>query len=350
VRFIHIDGSPVEFKLSYNEATTFYYLYHILLFMLSPDDKPRVLVLGTGAIGGFYGHILSRAKAHVTVVARSDYGIVKNHGIEISSQSLGNAVFIPHETIPSILVYQGKHPDYLIVGLKVVPGVNRIELMRPAIGPGTVIVLIENGVEIEQEIHEAFPNNQIISCLAFVQVNRVAPGKLMHFAGGELTMGNFPSGVSDACKELTRLFELGGISIVLNERITQGRWQKLLWNGAFNPVSVLGDVVNTHDLLNVPGGEELIRELMAEIMAIAKATGNEIPAPTPDHFIAFTRKAPAYKTSMAIDWERKQDLEVDVILDNAILAANRESVSVPRLKQVQTLIKMMQDQRSKQQI
>ena len=69
--------------------------------MLSPDDTPRVLILGAGAIGGFYGHALSKAKAHVTLVARSEYGILKKQGYKMISQSLGDSVFIPHEVLPS---------------------------------------------------------------------------------------------------------------------------------------------------------------------------------------------------------------------------------------------------------
>lgn len=306
------------------------------------NGSPRVLVLGAGAIGAFYGHALSLGGADVSVVCRSEYQHVKNHGFELLSKDRGDVVFRPSQVLQSALDYQGGTPDFLVVSVKVVHGSDRVSHMNGAVGPNTVIVLIENGVEIEQEIAEAFPNNQIISCLAFVQVSRLSPGVIRHYAYGDLPMGNFPLGVTDECKQFSELLAGGNIKAPVTEDVVNARWQKCLWNAPFNPVSALGGPIDTRTLLGLPDGEKLIRDLMAEVAAVAASTGNPMPEGLIDQYIKVTNAAPAYKTSMALDRERGSAMEVEAILGNTVRVAHREGVAIPKLEAIYALMQMLE--------
>lgn len=304
-------------------------------------NKPRALILGAGAIGGFYGQALAIGGADVSVVCRSEYDIVKESGYQILSKTRGDTNFKPSQVLKTASDYQGGPPDYLIVTLKITKGVDRVALMRSVVGPATVIVLIENGVEIEQEIQAAFPNNEIISCLAFIQVSRLSPGVIRHFAYGDLTIGNFPSGVTTACKKLSEMLEAAEVKAPATEAVVNARWQKCVWNASFNPVSVLGGPVDTITLLNSPGGEQLIRDLMAEVSKIALSTGNRMPDELIDRYIAATKSAPPYKTSMALDKERGQAMEVEVILGNTVRAGRRAGIDIPKLESVYALMQAL---------
>lgn len=304
-------------------------------------NKPRALILGAGAIGGFYGQALAIGGADVSVVCRSEYDIVKESGYQILSKTRGDTNFKPSQVLKTASDYQGGPPDYLIVTLKITKGVDRVALMRSVVGPATVIVLIENGVEIEQEIQAAFPNNEIISCLAFIQVSRLSPGVIRHFAYGDLTIGNFPSGVTTACKKLSEMLEVAEVKAPATEAVVNARWQKCVWNASFNPVSVLGGPVDTITLLNSPGGEQLIRDLMAEVSKIALSTGNRMPDELIDRYIAATKSAPPYKTSMALDKERGQAMEVEVILGNTVRAGRRAGIDIPKLESVYALMQAL---------
>ncbi|WP_233575764.1 ketopantoate reductase family protein [Noviherbaspirillum saxi] len=302
----------------------------------------RVLVVGAGAIGSFYGSLLQTQGAEVSVVCRSEREAVSRDGFHIESKRLSDRVFRPAQTLGSVADYQGGPPDFLILSVKVVEGTDRAALIRDAVGPQTAIVLIENGVEIEEEIAASFPDNELISALAFVQVSRVGPGKVKHFAYGDLTFGNYPSGLSERSRQLGAMLDSAGIKSTLTEDVVTGRWQKCLWNAVFNPISVLGGVLDTGHILSGAEGEAFVRRAMQEVCAIAAATGHPLPPALIDQFIEGTRKAPPYKTSMALDYENGRPMETEVILGNAVRAGRREKVAIPALESLYALMKMVE--------
>jgi len=310
-------------------------------------NPQKIVILGAGAIGAFYGQALANGGANVTLVCRSEYPHVKKNGFQILSEERGDAIFHPANVLNAEDQFNDNFPDYLVVSMKVVGGSERISPMTPFVGPNTVIVLIQNGVEIENDVAKAFPANQIISCLAFVQVSRISPGVVRHYAYGELTMGNFPSGISEQCQRFAALLNMGKISTVLTENVVGARWQKCLWNAPFNPVSVLGGPIDTRSILGLPDGEKLIRDLMDEVSQVASSVGHPIPQGLIDRYIEVTNAAPPYKTSMALDRERGQGMEVETILGNTVRVAHRQGIPVPRLEAIYALMQMLEAQDKK---
>ena len=297
----------------------------------------KVLIIGTGAIGGFYGALLARQGAEVSVVCRSDYQQVKQYGFEINSHELGNWNFKPAQVLTSALDYQGE-ADYILLCTKVIEGLNRPALIREAVGRNTAIVFIQNGVEIEQEMADAFPDNEVISGLAFICSNRLSPGVITHLAYGRLTLGNLPSGISGKTRHLCQLFERSGINCNPTDNIVAARWQKCVWNAPFNPLSVLSGGLLTRDILQ--NQEILVRNLMQEICAIASATGNPLDKDIIDSNITNTSEMPPYKTSMLLDFEKGNALETEVILGNALRAGQRLGVACPHLETIYALMKL----------
>ena len=300
--------------------------------------KPHALIIGAGAIGSFYGAILKRAGCTVSAVVRSEYDAVKAHGFRFESP-LGDITWKPDH-----LYKDGDRPDstpdYVILATKVLPGSDRAGLVRPWVGEGTNIVLIQNGLDIERELADAFPDNPIISCLAFIAVSRVAPGEIKHNAYGRLVMGRYPSGLDDHCQALSDLFVEGGIDIKLTEEVVRERWLKCVWNTPFNPLSVLANGADTYTMLDTPGGEKLVREMMQEVIAAAEADGHPLPPQIIDSNIDGTRKMPAYKNSMALDYLNDRPIELDAILGNVVAIAQKHGVPVPRLETMLAALRM----------
>ncbi len=305
-----------------------------------PAPKPTVLVAGAGAIGGFYAAVLARQGCDVDVIMRSDHELVSARGITIDSATLGDLSFRPRQVLRSAAECR-MPPDYLLVCTKVLGSLDPVAMIRPAVGSHTVIVLIQNGVEIERPYTEAFPDNELLSSLAFVAVSRVAPGEVRHKAYGHLVLGSFPSGVSEAARRLAAMFEAGGINCTLSDDVVTARWEKCVWNAAFNPASVCGGGLDTAAMLASEEGEAIIRRAMNEVCATAAACGHPQREGLIDDHIAGTRRMPPYKTSMALDFEYGREMEVEAILGNVVRAARREQVSAPTLETLYGLLQMI---------
>lgn len=308
------------------------------------SNTPSILIVGAGAIGSFYGAILKRAGCSVSTVLRSEYEAVKASGIEISSP-LGDLSYKPDHVYRDGDTPEAT-PDYLLLCVKVIPGVDRAALVRPWMGSHTRLVLIENGLDIERELADAFPANPIISCLAFIAASRVGPGKVEHKAYGKLVMGRFPEGLDDDTRALADLFITGGISIDLSEQVVGERWRKCVWNTPFNPLSVLANGADTLTMLDTEGGEDLLRALMKETMATAAADGYPLEEALIEQNISGTRKMPAYRNSMALDYLNDRPIELDAVLGNVVAIAQRHGVPVPHLNTVLTTLRMREKLKS----
>ncbi len=305
---------------------------------LNPSEA-TILVLGTGAIGGFYGARLAQAGARVSVVARSDYDKIRDEGIEVRSDG-GDYCFVPEKVLTRAEDY-GSAPEFIIVATKVVAGAETPELIRGAVGPRTAIVLIQNGIDIEEPVQCAFADNEVISGLAFIAANRVGPGCILHLDYGRLTLGRYPSGSSEKAECLRTLLESVGVPSVVTEDVVTARWQKLIWNAPFNPISVLAGGVDTKTILDSEESTRLVRAVMEEVSEVAAASRHPLAPDVIEQNIQGTRVMKPYKTSMLLDFENGRPMEVEAILGNAVRIARSLDVPIPHMETLYALLKLV---------
>jgi 2-dehydropantoate 2-reductase len=300
----------------------------------------NVLIVGAGAVGALFGSALARQGARVSVVCRSDYDAVSRDGYDIRSKSFGDHRFRPEHVYRNVADCR-EPPDYLLLTSKVLESVDRAALIRPAVGARTVIVLIQNGVDIEPPIAEAFPDNEVLSSLAFVAVGRGAPGQVNHLSLGSLILGRYPAGVTPAAQAIAAAFEAGKVPCKLTENVIGARWQKAVWNAVFNPISILGGVLDTDAMLRTDAEVAFARRAMQEVCDVAQAAGHPQSPALIEQMLATTRAMPAYKTSMALDYENGRPMEIEAILGNTVRAARKVGVATPNLDAIYALSKMV---------
>jgi 2-dehydropantoate 2-reductase len=303
----------------------------------------RVLVVGSGAVGGFYGGRLALAGARVATLCRSDYDTVRSHGITVKS-IWGDFQFTPEKVIRRAAEY-GAAPDFILVALKVLPGVDTVGIIKDAVGPDTAIILVQNGIGIDEPVAAAFPRNELVGAVAFIAVSRTGPAHILHADYGRLVLGRFPAGTSTRVQRLAELFQAAGVPCEVTEDIVAARWRKLVWNAPFNPISVLGGSVDTKTMVEMKESADLARATMEEVTRIATAGGHPLAADVIDQNFEGTRAMKPIKTSMLADFEAGRPMEVEGIVGNALRTARRHGVRAPHLETLYTLLKLVERRR-----
>lgn len=291
----------------------------------------KILVIGTGAIGGLYAAKLSQAGAEVSVVCRSDYEQVKQDGMQIKSL-WGDFNFKPHQVLRSAEEFQDK-ADFILIATKALPEISLPDLIRPVLTSETSIALIQNGIFIEKDLAQAFPNHHLLSIIAFVAVKKEQPALVEHDDNGKLIIGEYQNSNSQKTREIFELWQKSGVPCILSENIQLDRWKKLLWNASFNPISVLAGELDTKEILNDPEIRFWVRDAMLEVQLLAKAEGYEISDDLIEETIDATaaRKNPAL-TSMLLDFKAGRKMELEAILGNALKFAEEKNIDLPLMR------------------
>ena len=304
-------------------------------------------MVGCGALGSFYGARLCRAGHKVHFLLRSDYPVVRDQGIEIRSIAgdfLARPMCArdPREIGPS---------DLVLIALKTTANAEFPRLIPPLIGQGTLVVTLQNGLGNEEQLAALLGPENILGGRCFVCLNRLAPGVVLHTAHGKIVLGEFQRPPLPRTLALAELFRAAEISCDLTENLAMAHWVKLVWNVPFNGLGVagcagyeavrqgaltpgqrLGPCLPTDQLLQEPRWENLVRELMQEIVSVARLRGYAIPDNIVEDQVERTRIMGAYKASTLVDFERRQPIELASMFLEPLRQARAAGVAAPRLE------------------
>lgn len=294
-------------------------------------NKKRILVIGSGGIAGLYSALLHKTGWQVSLVARSDYAAIRQNGLTVNS-ILGGLSYQPFQVFAS--TDEAGIADAVLIAVKMLPDLDLPTLLKPVVGEHTQIAIIANGLNIEKPIVEAFPNNPLTSCVAFVGSSRIAPGVIEHVTFGKLVLSSFNQVKNTLTQALANDFSEAGIIAKTCTDITLERWKKSVWNASFNPLSVITNGGDTEQLLGSPEAETLVRHIMAEVIQVAAADGYELSSTLVDINIDNTRKMPAYHTSMAQDYLNHRAMELDALVGEVVKTADQHQLAIPYLRTV----------------
>jgi 2-dehydropantoate 2-reductase len=290
----------------------------------------RYAILGTGAIGGFYGARLQQAGLEVHFLLHSDYETVRKSGLIIQSKD-GDF------TLPNVNAYQDVREmpacDVVIVSLKTTQNHLLPQLLPPVLKKSGVVLLLQNGLGAEEEVAKIIGNQPIIGGLCFICSNKIAPGQICHLDYGVITLGEYtdsyqPMGITEPLRQVATDFEQAGIPIKMVEDLLLARWQKLVWNIPFNGLSVILNAT-THEMMANVEIRKLVEQLMREVVAGAETCHRRIENSFIEKMLDNTTKMKPYQTSMKIDYDAHRPMEIKAIFGYPLHIANRAGIDLP---------------------
>ena len=306
----------------------------------------KIAVVGCGAVGSYYGARLGRSGQDVHFLLRSDYETVRRDGVFILSpegdfRHHPRCARTPEEIGPC---------DLVLIALKTTANDQLAALVPPLVGPATAVMTLQNGLGNEELLAEMFGAEKVLGGLCFVCLNRLESGVVRHFAHGTIVMGEFQREPEPRTHEIASLIQNSGVTCKVTPNLEAAHWEKLVWNVPFNGLGVAaaagyeamtagavkvirktGECMTTDGLLNEPRWEQLVRELMQEIVAIANARGHQLPDDIVERQIERTRRMGAYQASTLVDFEQGRPLELNGLFLAPLRHAMRTGVATPRL-------------------
>ncbi|KAJ3276577.1 hypothetical protein HDV01_004110 [Terramyces sp. JEL0728] len=231
----------------------------------------NILVVGAGAVGCKYASHFRHSGNLVSLVCRSNYQAIKSQGVKFDCAFKGNYTFIPDNVFRSTTETVGNF-DHVVVTTKATSNINLVELLKPVVAENTMIHLMQNGIGIENDVASSYPNNPVVSSIAYIASHQKEPGHVV--VSSKITyfkVGLFKLNDADNTK-LQKFVDdgvSGGLSIYRDDCIQRSRWWKLIWNGSFNPLSIVSGNKTCKEMLDDEYLHSLIRSLMTEVVTVA---------------------------------------------------------------------------------
>jgi 2-dehydropantoate 2-reductase len=328
----------------------------------------NILILGAGAVGAFYASRLAQvSNVQVSVICRSNYQAVSEKGFSITSPTYGSYNFIPYRTFanPQEAIESNIEWDYILVSTKALPDINDDSAILQGLVKDrhTGIVLMQNGLGIEEPYAKRFPSAPILSAVTVVTAEQTSHGVIKHNRWTRISVAPYLGSTSttdaeEAANKSNRFFvellQAGGIKDAESysaSKLQMLRWHKIAINASMNPSAVLSGGSTNNTMATDPELYLHLKGVMEEILATApKVLGVPLPNEfaTSEVILRSTQKnTSGSKPSMLLDWENDRSMELEVILGNPLRIARDLGLDMPRTQSLYALLRMAQENKEK---
>lgn len=298
----------------------------------------RIAILGSGGVGGYYGARLAAAGADVHFIARGAHlAAMRAHGLRIDS-------FRSNLHLPQVQATDDPATigpvDVVLFAVKLYDVDAAIPQIRPLLGPSTVVIPVQNGVDSVDRVTAAIGREHVVGGTTYISALVAEPGVIRHVALDSLVFGPLSGPPPAALVELKALADRAGFTGILSERILVDIWSKFVRLTVFSGItatvrSPIGPI-RTNPALN-----QMLEAALNESIAVARAKQVPLPATILDIARKGINELPPHaKASMLEDLERGRRLELPWLSGAVVRIGEELGVPTPTHKLFVTLLQL----------
>jgi 2-dehydropantoate 2-reductase len=281
------------------------------------DESMKVAVMGAGAVGCYYGAMLARAGHEVVLIGRpSHVEAVKAQGLRLETQAFDEHVRMAASTEAGAV--QGA--DLVLFCVKSTDTESAAAQIAPHLAPDALVLTLQNGVDNDARVRSVL-SNDVAAAVVYVATEMAGPGHVRHHGRGELVIA--PSRRSE---EVARHLEAAGVPTQISGNVRGSLWAKLILNCAYNALSAVTQLPYGV-LVKGTGVTDVIRDVVAECLAVAKAEGVDVVGDTGAAIRGIAQTMPSQYSSTAQDLARGKLSEIDHL--NGLVVRRGEALRVP---------------------
>lgn len=319
-------------------------MHDIIVFVSSLKNK-KILIYGTGAVGGYYGGALVKAGLRnpafidVTFIARGkNYEILKEKGLTLIVNN--KKEIIPVNVVETRLIASVREKifDYIIISVKSMDTKNAAESIKEIVRPNTTVVSFQNGIENEEIIGSVIGKEHVIGAYVYIASRMIEPGVVKMTGNHTVTIGEFNGEKTKRILELESIIKAAGVKCIISDDIIADMWNKLAWNTAFNGVSVLtGKTLD--QILENKELYDLVKNILSEVKDVAVACEIKIRPDSVEYNLERSKGYTGFKTSTLQDFERGKPVEIEELIGVVVRKAKEKKVKALNVEKVYNELK-----------
>ncbi len=286
----------------------------------------RIAVMGTGAVGGYFGAKLATAGHELAFIARGRHlQALRANGLRVTSANddlqIDNAQFTDDTaTIGKV--------DLILFCVKSYDTETTAEQIRPLVNDRTLILSLQNGIDNPEKLAHVYHPEQVLPAVVYIGAQLTSPGVITHANGGRIIFGQSDGGVSASSTLLRQILSAAGIPCEISAEIHKIQWIKLLWNAPFCAIGCLARA-NVKQIVESASLTALALDCMTEVQGAARARNIDLRREQFDEIMTFSRTLGEFKPSMLQDLEAGKPLEYEAFNGIVVQMLRRAGTMAP---------------------